>query len=118
MRRPGQWHMGDRGLETHTAAGEGVDRRSGSLVISVAPDVIGAKRINRHEEHIGPARRSRRAGFRNLRTAADSEREKRQREEEARDERPHGNWDERTDKCRTAQALTRQEPVDSGEARE
>src|SRR3954471_23752254 len=90
MRRPGQWHMGDRCLETHTAAGERIERGSGSLAVSVTADVIGTKRINRHEEHIGPARRSRRAGFRNLRTAADSEREKRRREEEARDERPHG----------------------------
>ena len=64
VRRPGQWCMGHCRLEADTAERQGIDRRSGGVVVSVTPDVVGAKRINRHQEHIRPARRRSHAGLR------------------------------------------------------
>ena len=67
--------MSHRGLEPDTAARQGIDRRGGGVVVSVTAEVIGAKRIDRDEEHIRPTRARSDAGFRTTRTAADVERE-------------------------------------------
>ncbi len=52
VRRAGQWRMGNRGLEADAARGQGVERRSGGGLVSVAPDVVGSQRVDRHEQHI------------------------------------------------------------------
>jgi len=74
--------MGHRRLEADTAACQGIDRRCGGLAVSVTPDVVGTKRIDRDEEYVQPARGLSQAGLRTSRAAGDSQREDHESEEE------------------------------------
>jgi hypothetical protein len=56
MRRQGEGCRRDRGLEAHAALGERVDRRGVDPPPSVAPEMIGTKRVDRDEDHALHAR--------------------------------------------------------------
>ena len=87
VRRARQRRVGDGRLETHAAPGQRVEgRRHGSLT-SVAPEVVRAQRVDRHEQHIGAFRR--RGGRRDVAPTRGSRRQYRQHDREPEDA-PHG----------------------------
>ncbi|MFO0980451.1 MAG: hypothetical protein U1E76_01690 [Planctomycetota bacterium] len=72
MARQRGGHLRDRVLEQHSGARHGIDVRGGRATIAVAPEMVGARRVERDQQHRGMRARS---GRRRARGRAPEQRE-------------------------------------------